>query len=248
MDILNYILILITGFAAGFINVMAGGGSSLTLPLLIFLGLDPNIANGTNRIAIFIQNISAVISFKNEKVSNFRLSFKMAVFTIPGAVAGALIANNIDSLVFEKILAVIIMLIVVSMLIPKKKSVEIVEYGQNLPWLTYIFMFLIGFYGGFIQVGIGFIIMAVLYNYLRMKLVFVNMHKVLIVLIYTIPALLIFILLGNIDYVTGLILAAGNSAGAFISAKISVKKGDKIIKRVLIISLVIISLKMFGLF
>jgi uncharacterized membrane protein YfcA len=248
MDILTYILILATGLAAGFINVMAGGGSSLTLPLLIFLGMDPNVANGTNRIAIAVQNISAVVSFKSENISNFKLSGKMAVFTIPGAVAGALLANNIESVVFEKILGVVILLIVINMLIPRKKGFELKEYTDKLPGLTYLFMFLIGFYGGFIQVGIGFIIMAVLYNYLKMKLVFVNMHKVLIVLIYTVPALLIFIFMGNIDYVTGFVLAVGNSAGAFFAAKMSVKKGDKIIKRVLIVSLVILSIKLFGIF
>lgn len=246
MDIIELLLILLTGFTAGFINVMAGGGSSLTLPLLIFLGLDANTANGTNRIAIFIQNIVAVISFNQEKQSNFKLSFKLALFTLPGVIAGALLAVNINSELFEKILGIIIFLIIVNMIIPKKKHQNLVENIENIPILTYFFMFLIGFYGGFIQVGVGFIIMAVLYNYLKLKLIKVNVHKVFIVLIYTIPALLIFIFSGNIDYKSGLILAVGNSAGAFISAKLSIKKGDKIIKTILIISLLILSLKLFN--
>lgn len=244
MDSMSYILILFTGVAAGFINVMAGGGSTLTLPLLIFLGLDPIVANGTNRIAIMIQNISAILTFKNEKISNFKLSLKMGLFTIPGAIAGAIIANKIESEVFEIILAVIILLIVLSMIIPKKSTLEFIEYKDKIPGMGYLFMFGIGFYGGFIQAGVGFIIMAVLFNYLKMKLVTVNMHKVFIVFVYTIPALLIFIYLGNIDYMTGLILAAGNSIGAFVAARLAVKKGDKLIKIVLALSLVILGLKL----
>ncbi len=63
-----YLAIILVGIIAGFINTHAGSGSLLTLPLLMFLGLPANIANGTNRVAIFLQNIVAVGSFKKKKV------------------------------------------------------------------------------------------------------------------------------------------------------------------------------------
>jgi uncharacterized membrane protein YfcA len=89
-DISSILILFAAGTIAGFINVMAGGGSSITLPILIFLGLDATVANGTNRIAIFIQNISAIKSFKNEQYSEFKISFTMALFALPGAIIGAL--------------------------------------------------------------------------------------------------------------------------------------------------------------
>jgi len=98
-------ILFFVGSVAGFINVMAGGGSTITLPTLIFLGLSSSIANGTNRIALLIQNISGIISFKQEKYHKFTMSLKLAAFTLPGAIAGSIIAIHISDTLFQKILA-----------------------------------------------------------------------------------------------------------------------------------------------
>ena len=100
-DILFLFMLVIVGIVAGFLNVMAGGGSVITLPLLIFLGLDSPLANGTNRLAIFIQTISSMISFKQENVSDFKTSLKLAACALPGAIAGAILAVKIDSILFQ---------------------------------------------------------------------------------------------------------------------------------------------------
>ena len=109
-------------------------------------------------------------------------------------------------------------------------------------------MFGIGFYGGFIQVGVGFLLMASLRYLMKLNLVLVNMHKVFIVLIYTIPALLIFILTDNINWIFGLSLAAGNVIGGWWGAKVSVKKGEGFIKVVLTVAVFIMAIKLIGLF
>ena len=144
---------LLAGIAAGFINVMAGGGSTITLPILIFLGLDGSVANGTNRIAIFLQNITGVLSFKQEKYSDFRFSFKLAVWTLPGAIAGAFFATKLSNEAFNIVLGIIMIGVVISMLIPKKKLTA--EFNKSdINWKTYVMMFGIGIYGGFVQVGV----------------------------------------------------------------------------------------------
>jgi len=229
-------------------NVMAGGGSTLTLPTLIFLGLDSALANGTNRVAIIIQNIFAVYSFKREKYQKFKLSLKMALFTLPGAVAGAIVAVKISDQTFQTILGIVMIGIIISMVIPRSK----IEYSNSdnekiSPWV-YISMLFIGFYGGFIQVGVGFIIMAALHYLLKLNLVYVNMHKVFIVFIYTIPAIIIFIYTNNINWELGLSLAAGNALGGWWAAKFSVKKGEGIIRIILIIAVLIMSLKLLNIF
>jgi uncharacterized membrane protein YfcA len=229
-------------------NVMAGGGSTLTLPALIFLGLDSALANGTNRVAIIIQNIFAVYSFKREKYQKFKLSMKMALFTLPGAVAGAILAVKIGDQTFQTILGIVMIGIIISMIIPRSK----IEYADSdsekiSPWV-YISMLFIGFYGGFLQVGVGFIIMAALHYLMKLNLVYVNMHKVFIVFIYTIPAIIIFIFTNNINWELGLSLAAGNALGGWWAAKFSVKKGEGIIKIILIIAVLIMSLKLLNIF
>lgn len=245
---LSIIILFIVGCVAGFMNVTAGGGSTLTLPTLIFLGLDSALANGTNRVAIFVQNIFAVYSFKKEKYQQFNLSMKLSLLTLPGSIVGALLAVNISDALFQKILGVIMIGIVASMLIPDAKIKLDNGDDKKITWIVILSMFFIGFYGGFIQVGVGFILMAALKYILKFDLVHVNMHKVFIVLIYTIPALAIFIFTNNINWFFGISLAAGNATGGWWAAKASVKKGDKLIKIVLIAAIIVMSLKLLDVF
>jgi uncharacterized protein len=243
-DILILFLLFGVGSLAGFINVMAGGGSSITLPILIFLGLDSALANGTNRIAIFIQNISAIISFKQEKYSDFKTGIKLAEFAIPGAIVGSFIAVRIDTDLFQKLLAFVIIGIMITIILPRKTKLQIQQNSKS-PWVIYPIMFAIGLYGGFMQIGVGFMLMAALQNLLHLDLVRVNMHKVFIVFFYTIPAVIIFIFTGNVNWLYGLVLAAGNATGAWWSVKLSIKKGEKVIRIVLFVALLIMSLKLF---
>lgn len=235
------------GLLAGVINVMAGGGSSLTLPALIFLGLDSATANGTNRVGILIQSIFATLSFRKEKITGLNLGLRLAALTIPGAVLGALLAVRISDKWFEIILGLVMIGVIISMLVPQSKNLITTDEGQK-SWLIYPVMFAIGFYGGFIQVGVGLLIMAGLYHLMRMNLVFVNMHKVFITLIFTIPALLIFIWTDNVDWILGIALAAGNGLGGWWAARISVKGGERVIRYVMIVAIFIIALKLLGLF
>jgi len=244
-EILKLLLLFGVGSIAGFINVMAGGGSTITLPTLIFLGLDGALANGTNRVGIFVQTLTAVISFRQEKYDKIKLSLKLAAFTLPGAIIGAIIAVNISNELFQKILGYVLIGIIFSILLRKINNNKTEEDKQNQnSWLIYPVMFVLGFYGGFIQVGIGFMFMASLYHLLKLKLLHVNMHKVLIICIYTLPALLIFILTGNVNWKFGLVLAAGMASGAWWSAKLSIKKGEKIIRIILIAAILLMSLKL----
>ena len=115
MDYWNWLLLFGVGSIAGFINVNAGGGSSLTLPTLIFMGLDGALANGTNRVAIFIQNIFAIASFKKNKMHQFRTSSELSLYTLPGAILGAFLAARISSVLFERILGGVLVFIVISL-------------------------------------------------------------------------------------------------------------------------------------
>ncbi len=248
---LEYVELLIlfgVGILAGFVNVMAGGGSSLTLPALIFLGLDGSAANGTNRVAILIQNVSAALSFHKQKVPGIREGVKLAAFTLPGAILGALIAVRISSDWFERILGIVMIGVVISMLLPSQAKRNITSVEGKKPWLIYPAMLGIGFYGGFIQIGVGFLIMAALYHLLRINLILVNVRKILIILIYTVPALLIFIWTDNVDWLLGLSLAAGNALGGWWAAHLSVEGGEKVIRSVLVVAIFIISLKLLQVF
>lgn len=246
-DIYGIIILFVAGAIAAFINVNAGGGSSLTLPVLIFLGLDPSVANGTNRVAILFQNVSAVYAFKKEKFYELKNSLILSALTLPGAIIGAVTAVSISDELFEKILGVIMIFIIITMILPKKKT-EKTKNDLTIDWKIVIAMIVVGFYGAFLQVGVGFLLMASFQYLMKLDLIRVNMHKVFVVFIFTLPALLVFILTNNVNWFYGLTLSAGNAFGGWWGVKLSVKKGEKFIKFVLIVAILIMALKLLNVY
>jgi uncharacterized membrane protein YfcA len=242
------LVLFLVGTVAGFLNVMAGGGSTLTLPALIFLGLDASAANGTNRVAIFVQNASAITSFRRENYHAFRTSLALSLFALPGAVAGAVFAVRVSGDLFEKILGVVMIGVIVSMLLQKPRGPGDGDEGAEPGWLVCGSMLLVGLYGGFIQVGVGFLLMAALHHLMRLNLTYVNMHKVFIVFVYTFPALLVFALTGNVNWRLGASLAVGNALGGWWAAKVTVRKGERLIRAVLIGVILLMSLKLLDVF
>lgn len=242
-ELYSLTILYFVGILAGAINVMAGGGSSLTLPALIFLGVDPTVANGTNRIAILSQNLSAFAAFHKDRLNDFRESLRFSVFTLPGVLIGSVAAVKVSDELFEKVLAVVLILLIFTFFF-KPASFRAGSKTAYKKAVLYPSLVLIGFYGGFIQVGTGFLVMAVLYHLCNLTLVKVNVHKVFIILFYTLPAIAIFILSGNIDWFLGIGLALGNATGGFLGARLSVKGGEKYIRYALVISVLIIALKL----
>lgn len=243
----DLLLLVLVGFIAGMINVIAGGGSLLTLPMLIFLGLPPNIANGTNRIAIIIQNIFAVSGFKSKGVSAFPYSIYLALSATVGAIIGALLAVDIKGEIFNKILAIIMVLIVVYMVFkPKISTEELLERitGKYF-WLGIFAFFFVGIYGGFIQAGVGFIMLLALSGINRFSLVKSNAIKVFVALIYSLSAVVIFAYNDMINWKYGLILSIGNATGGWFMSRWSVKKGDGLVRIFLIIMVTVMAVKLW---
>lgn len=240
-------LLVVVGFIAGCINVVAGGGSLLTLPALIFLGLPPNIANGTNRIAIIIQNIFAVSGFKSKGVSAFPYSIYLALSATLGAIIGAQFAVDIKGELFNKILAVIMVVIVIYMVFkPKMTTQELIERitGKHF-WLGIFVFFFVGIYGGFIQAGVGFIMLLALSSINRFSLVKSNAIKVFVALIYSLAAVAVFLYNDMINWKYGLILSLGNASGGWFMSRFSVKRGDGFVRVILVIIVTVMAIKLW---
>lgn len=229
------------GIVASFINMMAGGGSMLTVGLMILLGVDPSVANGTNRIGVLVGTASGALAFRSEKFMDLKQSLLLGAFAIPGAILGSIFSVSISDALFQKILASVMIFVMISLFLPQKSAVK----EADSPWLIYPAMVVVGFYGGFIQIGVGFLLMAVFRHLMALDLVHTNMHKVFVVLIYTIPILLVFGLSGNIDWLLALSLSAGNAIGSWISVKLAIRKGDGFVKVVLAITVALMAAKLF---
>ena len=245
--VLESILLIVVGFVAGVINTLAGGGSLLTLPILIFMGLPPNVANGTNRIAILFQTISTAAGFKSKGVLTFPFSIYVGISALLGAIVGAQIAVDIKGETFNKILAIIMIAVVAYMFFDsKKKQTNAIEKVTGKPlWLSVFLFFFIGIYAGFIQAGVGFMILLVLSSVNNFSLVKSNAIKAIITLLATISAFAVFILNDAINWQLGLILAIGNAAGGWFSSRWSVKKGDGVVRIFLIVMVLVLAVKLW---
>ena len=229
---------------AGLINVMAGGGSLITLPVLLFLGFPAPLANGTNRIAIFVQNVVAVTSFKHQRISDFRTGSRLALAALPGAVIGARLAIEVSDTAFRAILGVVLVLAVIGLIVRPPRTSNDPGSTPALTWFRYLLFFGVGFYGGFIQAGVGFLFLIVLHHVLRVDLVRVSMYKVFIVAVYTIPTLLVFVLSNNVDWLVGLAMAGGSAVGAFVATHISVRGGERSIRVVVAVVVVLMAVRL----
>ncbi|MEM9001758.1 MAG: sulfite exporter TauE/SafE family protein [Bacteroidota bacterium] len=243
----HYLLLIAVGFLVGFINTIAGGGSLLALPTLIFLGLPPNVANGTNRVAIIIQTTLATAGFKSKGVSTFPFNVYLGISALLGAILGAWIAVDIKGETFNRILATVMMAVVAIIVFkPKMAMADLQERitGKYL-WIGIIAFFFIGIYGGFINAGIGFVIILFLHYVNQMNLVHANATKVSVVLLYTLSALVVFVVNDKVDWLAGFILALGTGTGGWVSSRVSAKKGDGFIKTFLVIMVIIMAVKLW---
>ncbi len=246
MDLWRELILAVIGIAAGFLNVMAGGGSLLVMPIMVLMGLPGPVANGTTRVAILAQNISATAGFRRKGYSNIRLSLSLAACALPGAVVGAWFGTQLDGVWFNRTLAAVMIAVLILMATGSKPSPT-----SGTPPTTrrrliigHLLMVGAGLYGGFIQAGVGFILMAILHRVMGIDLVRVNMHKVFIVGVYTIAAIAIFAARGSVLWTTGLVLAVGMALGGWIGSHVAVGRGERLIRIIFNVALVALAVNL----
>lgn len=250
MSLVEAILLIIAGLMVGFINTLAGGGSIISLSLLIMLGLPAPIANGTNRIAIFLQTLAATSSFRQQKVLDAKKALYLGIPSIFGSILGAKIAVDIDEKVFERAIAIILLMMMIIILAKPKRWLkgreELVHRKVNI-WQIILFFF-IGVYGGFIHVGVGYFLLAGIVLGAGYDLVKANAIKVMVVLLYAPFTLLVFILNDQVAYGYGLVMAIGNVSGAIIASRLAVTKGTLFVQWVMVAVILLTSAHLLGIF
>ena len=248
MTWLEITLLIVSGVFVGFINTLAGGGTIISLSLFMFMGLPANIANGTNRIAVILQNMTSVTEFRRKKMLDLRKGTALAIPTVIGAMVGAQIATDINEEIFEKALAVVMIIMVYFIVVKPSKWLkgqqELIEKKVN--WLQILIFFLIGVYGGFVQVGVGYFILAGVVLGAGYDLVRANAIKVWIVLLYTPMALLVFIFNDQVRWDYGLVHSICNIIGAFVASRFAITWGANFVRWVMIVVIVGTVLQLFG--
>ena len=248
LDIVDAIIYVVISFVAGFLNTVAGGGSFISLAVLIFMGMNGSVANATNRVAILSQNFFAVTGFRSKGVVlPFPYSLYLGIASLAGALIGAELAVRIDDAAFNRVLAIIMVLIVFTIVFDRKKKdpqrAELLSTNRKV--IGVVSFFALGIYGGFIQAGIGFLVIAILTNVHHFNLVKTNYIKVFAAIVYTGVAVIVFAWEDKIIWSIGLVLAIGQGLGGWFASRWSVEKGDVWIKRILVVAVILLAIKLW---
>ncbi len=235
------------GLVAGIVNTLAGGGSLLTVPLLVMLGLPGTVANGTNRLGILIQSLIAARGFRAQGVSALDIAWPVLLPLGVGSVAGALWISAVADETFERLFGVVMLALLVPLLWPRK-PVSLGATPRGLPgWLQLLVYFGIGMYGGAFQAGVGIAILFALVH-AGFDLVRANAVKMILVAALTFVAVPVFLWEGQVAWLPGGVLAAGYAVGGALGARVAVRGGERVIRPVLAVAVIVLAGRMLGLY
>jgi uncharacterized membrane protein YfcA len=245
LDLLYILVLIITGFLAGIINTMAGGGSNLTIPALMVMGIPPDIANATNRVSVVLQSFTAYRGFAKHGKLDIPDIKSILLVTMLGGLVGAAFASYMPADYLKPtLLGAMIIMAGIILFKPSAiavtegtKAFSVMEQKQSIPML-----FIAGFYGGFVQAGVGFILIAAIAGGLRYDLARTNALKVVCTLGFTLVALGLFVWRDQVWWAPGLLLAVGSVAGAYLAVKITINVSQNTLKWFLFIMTIFASI------
>ncbi len=236
-------LLLGGGLVAGVVNTLAGGGSLLTVPLLVLLGLPGTLANGTNRVGVLLQNGVAARRFRLEGVGSLREALPVVAPVAAGALVGAAVVSQASDTLFERLFGGLMLLLLVPTLARPRPRTP----GRHPLWARLAVFFAIGLYGGAFQAGVGLLLVFAL-SFGGADLVRANSIKVVVNFCFTLLAVPVFALAGQIAWGPALVLGAGFALGGEIGARLAVRQGERLIRPVLAAAVVALAGRMLGLY
>jgi uncharacterized membrane protein YfcA len=243
LDALDALLLIGGGLFAGIFNTLAGGGSLVSVPLLVMVGLPGNLANGTNRVGIFAQSVAAARRFRADGVSGVRHGVRLVIPIALGSATGAFLISQVADDTFEWLFGLVMIALLPPILIRPKPSANS-ESRWSAP-VTFAVFFAIGLYGGAFQAGVGIALVLAL-AHSGYDLVRANSIKVVINAVLTMTALPVFLWQGNVRWFPALALAAGYALGGTIGARLAVRGGERLIRPVLVAAVIALAGRMLG--
>jgi uncharacterized membrane protein YfcA len=246
-ELTTWIALAVGGLVAGVINTLAGGGSLLTVPLLVFMGLPATTANGTNRIGVLFQNLVSTMRFRKEGLDGIRGASPILLPVVAGSILGAIIASQMSAEIFRQVFGIAMIGLLYPMLAPKKTIDESEPIAARSRLWNAVLFFGIGLYGGAIQAGVGIFLIAAL-SRSGLDLVRANSIKVVIIGMLTLAAVPVFVSQDQVDWPLASALVVGFGLGGELGARAAIKGGERLIKPVLFVSVLAMSGRMLGLY
>ena len=243
MTVWEAVLLVLGGLTAGVTNTMAGGGSALTVPLLVIAGVPGTMANGSNRVGVLASSCAAALAFRRSGVNGLQRSVAVVVPAVVGSLIGSFGISQLADETFERLFGLLLIPIIILAIFKPKPAVDSEPWPQAV---TATVFFAIGLYGGAFQAGVGLVMLAALTR-AGFDLVNANSVKVLINLVVTIIALPVFILQGKVMWLPAITLAAGFTIGGWLGARLAVKGGELTVRVFMVIAALFLAARMVGL-
>lgn len=247
MTALEIALLLGGGLAAGVVNTLAGGGSLLTVPLLVLVGLPGTLANGTNRIGVLLQNATAAWRFRAEGISGVTEALPVLIPVVLGSIVGAAAITQVSDTLFTRLFGVLMLLLVPALRPRRAAPAERPAPTRRGRWLRHLLFFGLGLYGGAFQAGVG-LVLALVLSVAGDDLVRATSIKVIVVLVLTAVAVPVFVVAGQVAWGPALLLGTGFATGGELGARLAVWGGERVIRPVLIVAVVALAGRMLGLY
>jgi uncharacterized membrane protein YfcA len=226
------VVLVLAGVAAGWINTIAGAGGVITIPALILWGLPAPVANGTNRVSVVAQCLVGTAGYMRAKKLPRAGLVATTLPAIAGALGGAVLATRLSARAVEIMVVATFAVVVVSTLYTPRAPDP--DRARRTGTTAVLGMFLAGFYGGLVQTGVGLVLLAVLAGLIGHELVAANAIKTVVVLAFNIVALIVFAVAGQVDWLPGLLCAAGSMLGALLGVRFAVTAGHAALRIVVI--------------
>jgi uncharacterized membrane protein YfcA len=225
-----YVLLFITGLAAGTIDAIAGGGGLITLPVLLGTGMPPHLAFGTSKIQASFGTFTAARKYHQHGLIKLKVIYKGIIAGLFGAALGAISAQSLSSELLRILIPIFLLSILFYMLLSPQIGHQDAKPRMNESPFFILFGFALGFYDGFFGPGVGSFWMFCIAFFLGYNLMRATAYTKVFNFNSNIIATICFAIGGNIDYRIGLIMAAGQFIGSKIGAHLAIKNGARLIR------------------
>ena len=224
------VMLAVSGVLVGIINTLAGGGSIVTITMFTVLGLPIGVANGTNRVPVLLQNFTSTLTFLRKRMIDIRTGLLLSIPTVAGNIAGSMVASQVDERVFKICMGVVLAVILLYMIFDRSRRQFHGGHALKIKPLHYVWFLMVGFYSGYIYIGLGYLILAITVWTMNLDIITANVIKNFVIFVSTPFALAVFVWHGQVDLMYGLLHGAGNIIGSFLASHYAVGWGVRFVK------------------